>query len=98
MCRALVASRARGGATDAKAKGLGLQRSDSGAGAVSAEEFEDEITEDVSEPETEGRGVTLDDFFAYMPMHVYIFTPCREIWVGASINARLSRMRVLDQY
>ena len=65
---------------------------------MSAEEFDDEITEDVSEPETEGRGVTLDDFFAYMPMHVYIFTPCREIWVGASINARLSRMRVLDQY
>jgi hypothetical protein len=52
----------------------------------------------VSEPETEGRGVTLDDFFAYMPMHVYIFTPCRDIWVGASVNARLRRMPLLDKY
>jgi hypothetical protein len=58
----------------------------------------DAITEDVSEPETEGRGVTLDDFVAYMPMHAYIFTPCREIWVGASVNARLARMPVLDQF
>jgi hypothetical protein len=63
-----------------------------------SEEFDDRITEEVLEPETEGRGVTLDDFVAYMPMHAYIFTPCREIWAGASVNARLARMPVLDHF
>jgi hypothetical protein len=63
-----------------------------------SEELDDGITEEVSAPETEGRGVTLDDFVAYMPMHAYIFTPCREIWAGASVNARLPRMPLLDQY
>ena len=42
--------------------------------------------------EVEGRGVTLDDFVAYMPSHSYIFTPCREIWRGASVNCRLPRV------
>ena len=42
-------------------------------------------------PCPEGRGVTIDDFVAYLPSHVYIFTPCREIWTGASVNARLPR-------
>ena len=34
--------------------------------------------------------VTLDDFFAYMPMHNYIYTPSREPWPGASVNARIA--------
>jgi hypothetical protein len=63
-----------------------------------SEELDAGITEQVSEPETEGRGVTLDDFVAYMPMHAYIFTPCREIWASASVDARLARMPLLDQY
>jgi len=25
-----------------------------------------------------GIGVTIDDFIAYMPSHIYFFTPCRE--------------------
>ena len=29
--------------------------------------------------------------------HTYIFTPCREPWPGASVNARLPRVPVLDQ-
>jgi hypothetical protein len=33
--------------------------------------------------------VSLDDFYAYMPMHTYIFVPSREMWPGSSINARL---------
>jgi hypothetical protein len=64
---------------------------------VSGEDFDDAITEEVSGPEAEGRGVTIDDFVAYMPMHTYIFTPCREFWVGASVNARLPRVPVLDR-
>jgi hypothetical protein len=34
-------------------------------------------------------GVSLDDFNAYMPMHSYIFTPAREMWPAASINAKI---------
>ncbi|MCS3497483.1 hypothetical protein M2189_003558 [Bradyrhizobium japonicum] len=41
-----------------------------------------------SKPSTEPP-VTLDDFFAYMPAHNYIYTPSREMWPGASINARI---------
>jgi hypothetical protein len=58
---------------------------------------EDGFTEDVSEPCPDGRGVTIDDFVAYLPQHVYIFTPCREVWIGASVNARLPRMPVLTK-
>jgi hypothetical protein len=34
-------------------------------------------------------GVTLDDFFAYMPTHCYIFAPSCEMWPGLSVNARI---------
>ena len=34
-------------------------------------------------------GVSLDDFVAYMPQHLYIFMPARELWPAASVNARL---------
>ena len=33
--------------------------------------------------------LTLGDFFAYMPMHSYIFAPSREMWPGSSVNARV---------
>jgi hypothetical protein len=35
------------------------------------------------------KGVSLHDFYAYLPQHTYIFTPSREIWPVASINAKL---------
>ena len=38
-------------------------------------------------PSPEGRGITIDDFVAYLPSHVYIFTPCREVWTGVSVNS-----------
>lgn len=34
-------------------------------------------------------GVTLEDFWAYMPGHSYIFAPTRAMWPGASVNARI---------
>src|SRR5262249_27880648 len=34
--------------------------------------------------------VSLDDFYAYMPQHTYIFVPIREIWVAAGVNARIA--------
>jgi Family of unknown function (DUF5906) len=37
-------------------------------------------------------GVSLDDFFAYMPGHSYIYAPTNEMWPAASVNARLPPM------
>jgi hypothetical protein len=34
-------------------------------------------------------GVRLDDFYAYMPMHSYIYAPTRELWPASSVNARV---------
>jgi hypothetical protein len=34
-------------------------------------------------------GATLTDFYAYMPMHTYIFMPTREPWPAASVNSRI---------
>ena len=48
-------------------------------------------------PDLEGSGVTVADFRAYMPSHVYIFVPCREIWTMAGVDARLPPQPVLDK-
>lgn len=34
-------------------------------------------------------GVTLDDFYAYMPSGGFIFTPTRELWPASNVNARV---------
>jgi hypothetical protein len=33
--------------------------------------------------------ISLDDFYAHMPSHRYIFAPCRQLWPARSVNARL---------
>jgi hypothetical protein len=38
--------------------------------------------------------VSTEDFYAYMPMHNYIFIPARELWPGGSINSRIPPIRV----
>jgi hypothetical protein len=43
------------------------------------------------------RGVRLEDFHGYMPQHLYIFSPCRELWPAASVNARIPPIPVLDK-
>jgi Family of unknown function (DUF5906) len=58
-------------------------------------DFEDQYTEEISKPCSEGSGVALDDFCAYMPAHAYIFMPCCEIWPAASVDARLPSVPVL---
>ena len=37
-------------------------------------------------------GVSIYDFYAYMPKHLYIFAPTGEMWPAVSINARLPRI------
>jgi hypothetical protein len=34
--------------------------------------------------------ISLNDFYAYMPQHTYLFVPTREPWVAASVNARIA--------
>ena len=58
---------------------------------------EDGFAEELVSPDNEGRGVTIDDFVAFMPTHTYIFTPCREFWAGTSVNSRLPRMPILNK-
>ena len=40
--------------------------------------------------------VRLEDFYAYMPQHNYIFTPSCELWPASSINARIPPQPLLD--
>jgi hypothetical protein len=35
------------------------------------------------------RGVWLQDFFAYMPLHQYLFLPTRELWPAASVECQV---------
>src|SRR5262245_16669550 len=34
--------------------------------------------------------IELADFYAFMPMHNYIFAPARQTWPGASVNSRIA--------
>jgi Family of unknown function (DUF5906) len=43
-----------------------------------------------------GEGVSIGDFFAYMPSHSYIFAPAREMWPAASVNSRIPPVPLLD--
>jgi hypothetical protein len=38
--------------------------------------------------------VSLDDFYAYMPQHSYIYIHTREMWPAVSVNARLPPVKV----
>lgn len=44
-----------------------------------------------------GSGVFLEDFYAVMPQHAYLFIPNREFWPTASVNARVSPITVGDK-
>ena len=39
-------------------------------------------------------GVALDDFYAFMPNHSYIFVPTREMWPASSVDARLPKVPI----
>ena len=54
------------------------------------DDFSFEDFDDVGESVRELlQGVSLTDFYAYMPMHHYIFAPSGEPWPATSVNARL---------
>jgi hypothetical protein len=41
-------------------------------------------------------GVHLDDCFAHMPMHTYIFAPSREMWPASSVNSRIGKVPLFN--
>ena len=43
-----------------------------------------------------GEGVSLDDFFAYMPTHAYIYAPTRDMWPASSVNVRVPPVALVD--
>ena len=47
-------------------------------------------------PKWKQPAVSLDDFYAYMPMHNYIFAPSRKSWPTSSVNARLGSVSLVD--
>ena len=53
----------------------------------------------VSTPQTENdRPVSMEDFCRYLIQpNAYFFIPCRELWPGSSVNARLPRIPVLTK-
>ena len=50
-----------------------------------------------NQPVTSMVGVTIHDFYAYMPKHLYIFAPTGEMWPAASINARLPQIPLMKK-
>lgn len=44
-----------------------------------------------------GRGISPEDFFAYMPTHLYLYIPTREFWPKESVNARLGKLPLLGR-
>jgi hypothetical protein len=61
---------------------------------VGAKAKAERTIDDPSESAIEG--IRVENFYAYMPMHNYIYIPTREPWPAASVNARLAPMPVLD--
>jgi hypothetical protein len=56
----------------------------------------DMLTEEefAADAEAADAGVSLNDFYAFMPNHSYIFVPSREMWPSSSINARISPVQI----
>ena len=40
--------------------------------------------------------ISLDDFYAYMPTHSYLYVPTREMWPAGSVNARIPPVTIVD--
>src|SRR5262249_15922160 len=49
-------------------------------------------------PKSLGEGVTLTDFFAYMPLHNYIYAPARDHWPASSVDARVPPIPIVDSH
>jgi Primase C terminal 2 (PriCT-2)/Bifunctional DNA primase/polymerase, N-terminal/Family of unknown function (DUF5906) len=41
--------------------------------------------------------ISLDDFYAYMPKHAYIFVSSRDLWPASSVNSRLGAVPLFNR-
>jgi hypothetical protein len=41
-------------------------------------------------------GVDVDDFYAYLPAHAYLYRPTREMWPAASVNSKIAPIELVD--
>jgi hypothetical protein len=51
------------------------------------------------EPDGQAAGkddLSVENFYAYMPMHNYIYAPTRETWPASSVNARIAPINSAD--
>jgi hypothetical protein len=53
-------------------------------------------TDDPGYQPQEDVGISRNDFYAYMPMHNYIYAPGRAHWPAASVNSRLPPVKLTD--
>jgi Bifunctional DNA primase/polymerase, N-terminal len=51
--------------------------------------YKDDGVEEAKNKEQGTQGVSLSDFYSYMPTHSYIYAPTREMWPAGSVNARV---------
>jgi hypothetical protein len=59
-------------------------------------DIDEYLKKKVERPEA-AEGVSVDDFWAYMPMHNYIYAPTRAHWPGSSVNARIPPVKLTDE-
>jgi hypothetical protein len=57
----------------------------------------DEEPEDPNLPTVLATKVSLQNFFAYLPLHKFIFVPTLDLWPSASVNARIPPVDLFDE-
>ncbi|UQD70497.1 bifunctional DNA primase/polymerase [Bradyrhizobium japonicum] len=66
-----------------------------GAGLLSAGEADPSAA--ASSPDVNTATIGIQDFYAYLPRHTYLFGPTGEMWVASSVNARLPKVPIVRQ-
>src|SRR6476660_6785204 len=94
LCGALDRSRAHRDRAHARSEGRRLQRSGHGGIGAMDKTKETAFGVKISMPQMDDdRPVTIEDFCRYLIQpNAYFFIPCRELWPGSSVNARLPRV------
>jgi hypothetical protein len=43
-------------------------------------------------------GIGVDDFYAYLPAHTYLYRPTRELWPAVSVNSKIAPIALVDEH
>jgi hypothetical protein len=65
--------------------------------AIAAHAIDQRDRSDFGGAGTAAAGVRLEDFYAYMPQHKYVFVPTRDVWPASSVNGRLPNVLLVDR-